>query len=144
MRKLVFLLFFGLIACTSGVDLSKVHYDYLLNDGNSKVWMIDQMIIDRMDISAGFDHQKELLIFYQNGNFQYIPMQELGHKKGRTGNYSLDSEGRELKMYFKKDVWHFKLDEITEDSIYLTPLSDSKVEFSMQLVPLKEIFLEDF
>ena len=102
------------------------------------------MIIDRMDISAGFDHQKELLIFYQNGNFQYIPMQELGHKKGRTGNYSLDSEGRELKMYFKKDVWHFKLDEITEDSIYLTPLSDSKVEFSMQLVPLKEIFLEDF
>jgi len=120
--------------------MKNVQYDYLLNDGNSKVWMIEQMIVDRTNISPQQDHQKELLIFYQSGQFQYIPLKGLGHKKGRVGNYFLDSEDKELKLYYKEEIWHFKLQEINEDSIYLVPLSDSKAQFSLELVPLKEIF----
>lgn len=143
MRIIFGILLFGLIGCTSSNDMISVRYDYLLNDGNSKVWMIDQMIIDKTNISSQYDHQKELLIFYQSGNFQYIPLQELGHRKGRIGSYFLDSEERKLKLHFKNEIWHFKLDELSEDSIYLTPLKDSKVDFSMQLVPLREIFFEN-
>lgn len=104
--------------------------------------MIDQMIVEKTDISARQAAQKELLIFFQNGRVQYIPVRELGHKTGLVGNYFLDSEEKELKLYFKDDIWQFKLDEISEDSIYLVPMRESDVDFSLQLVPLKEIFFE--
>ena len=142
MRKLLFLLGIGLTSCLSDIDMKSIKYDYLINDGNSKVWMIEQMIIDKTDISARQTDQKELLIFYQSGRFQYIPVKHLGHKRGQVGNYFLDSEEKELKMYFKDDIWQFKMDEISEDSVYLIPMKESDANFSLQLVPLKEIFFE--
>ena len=142
MKKLLFFLGIALTSCLSNIEMKNVHFDYLLNDGNSKVWMIDQMIVDKTDISAQLTQQKELLIFFQNGRFQYIPIKQLGHKRGKLGNYSIDSDKKELKLYFKKDIWQFKLDEISEDSIYLVPLPKSDVDFSLQLVPLKEVFFE--
>lgn len=140
MKNLLFLLAIGLSACTSNAEMKGVHYDYLLNDGNSKVWMIEQMIVDKSNISSRLDHEKELLIFYQSGSFQYIPVKQLGHKTGKTGDYFLSSDDKELKMYFKEGFWEFNLTEISEDSIYLVPTSESDVDFSIQLVPLKEIF----
>jgi len=141
-KKLLILLGIGLSSCVSGVEMKSVHYEYLLNDGNSKVWMIDQMIVGNTNVSAYQAHEKELLIFFQNGRFQYIPVKELGHKTGLVGNYFLDSEEKELKLYFKEDIWQFKMEEISEDSIYLVPLKESDANFSMQLVPLKELFFE--
>lgn len=140
MKKLLFLLAIGLSGCASNAEMKGVHYDYLLNDGNSKVWMIEQMIVDKSNISSQMNRDKELLIFFQSGSFQYIPVKQLGHKAGRTGDYFLDSEDKELKLYFKEAVWEFNLTEISEDSIYLVPTSKSDVGFSLQLVPLKELF----
>lgn len=141
MKKLLFLLSIGLSACASNAEMKGVHYDYLLNDGNSKVWMIEQMIVDKSNISPRMDHEKELLIFYQSGSFQYIPVKQLGHKTGKTGDYFLSSEDKLLKLYFKEEsIWEFSLTEISEDSIYMVPTKQSDVDFSIQLVPLKEIF----
>ncbi len=143
MRGNVFLLLLLLASCTSSARMRPISYDYLLNDGNSKVWMINEMSIDKTNIAPRIDTQKELLIFYSDGHFQYIPVQELGHKKGSVGSYFLDSEEKTLKLYFKEDIWHFKLNQITEEVIYMSPMPDSKVEFSMEIVPLKQLFFED-
>ena len=138
-----FLLSLLVAACTSSARMRPISYDYLLNDGNSKVWMINEMSIDKTNIAPRRDSQKELLIFFSDGQFQYIPVQELGHKKGRIGSYYLDSEEKTLKLNFKEDTWHFKLNQITEEVIYMSPMPDSKVEFSMEIVPLKQLFFED-
>lgn len=135
----MFFLILGLGACAASSEMKDVPYDYLLNDGNSKVWMIDQMIVGKTDISSQQNEEKELLIFYNTGRFQYIPIKQLGHSKGKTGSYVLSSIDHELKMYFQEKIWHFKFDEISEDSIYLTPTKESNADFSIQLVPLKEI-----
>lgn len=129
-----------LSSCTAGMDLKEVEYDYLINDGNSKVWMIDQMIVRNSNIAAQFDSEKELLIFYESGKFQYIPVKQLGHNNGRVGKYVLFSEEKELKLYFKKKLWHFEMKEITEESIYLVPTKNSDEQFTLKLVPLKELF----
>lgn len=139
MKKLLLFLTIGLAACTANTEMKEVPSDYLLNDGNSKVWMIDQMIVGKTDISAQQNEEKELIIFYNSGRFQYIPIKQLGHSKGKTGTYALSSIDQELKLYFSEKIWHFKLNEISEDSVYLTPIKGSSANFSMQLVPLKEI-----
>ena len=141
MKKLFFLLLV-LSSCTSNLEMKNVHYDYLINDGNSKVWMIDQMVVNKTDISAQRDEEKELLIFYKSNRVQYIPLKELGHKAGKVGDYILSSQEKELTLFFKESKWKFKLAEIAEDSIYLTPMKGSGVNFSLQLVPLKELFFE--
>lgn len=142
MKKLLFLFIVGLTACSTDSELKPVPYDYLINDGNSKVWMIEQMIVNKSNISSQRDDEKELIIFYQSGKFQYIPLKQLGHKNGRTGEYFLSSQDNELKMYFNENIWEFKLEEVSEDSIYLVPTKESDVDFSLQLVPLKEIFFK--
>ena len=139
MKKLLFLVVIGLSACSSDSDLKPVPHDYLVNDGNSKVWMIEQMIVDKSNIASRQLAEQELLIFYQTGRFQYIPLKQLGHKNGRSGSYFLSTTENDLKMYFKEEIWEFKLKEVSEDSIYLVPTKDSDVDFSLHLVPLKEI-----
>ncbi|MFT5779676.1 MAG: hypothetical protein ACI837_002635 [Crocinitomicaceae bacterium] len=131
-----------LVSCTSGIQMNSVRYDDLLNDGNSKIWLIDKMIIDKSDISMRNNWQKELLIFFENGHVQYLPVQDLGHKKGNIGDYVLNSNDRKLSLYFKEGVWEFDLDEITEDSIYMIPTKASDAEFSLHIIPLPEIFFE--
>ncbi|MDG1333509.1 MAG: hypothetical protein P8P74_14330 [Crocinitomicaceae bacterium] len=141
MKQLLFLLALGLSACSSNAEMKSVQYDYLINDGNSKVWMIEQMIVGKSNITPQLDHEKEILIFYQSASFQYIPVKQLGNKVGKTGDYFLDSDEKALKLYFDDEsIWEFNLTEISEDSIYLVPTAQSDVGFSMQLVPLKELF----
>lgn len=101
--------------------------------------MIEQMIVNKSNITAQRDDQKELLIFFGNGRFQYVPMKQLGHKSGEVGSYSLFSSDKMVKMYFKEAIWQFEMKEISEDSIYLEPMKDSDAQFSLLLVPLKEI-----
>ncbi|NVK63759.1 MAG: hypothetical protein HWE22_04195 [Flavobacteriales bacterium] len=139
MKRFAFLLLV-LTSCTAGVELKEVEYDYLMNDGNSKVWMIDQMIVKNSNIASPFDSEKELLIFYQSGRFQYIPVKQLGHQNGKVGNYVLFSKEKELKLYFKKKLWHFAMTEISEDAITLVPVENSDEQFTLKLIPLKELF----
>jgi len=136
-KKVVALLILGLSACSPNVEMKSVQYDYLLNDGNSKVWMIEQMIVNKSNIAPTRNVDKELIIFYENGRFNYVPMKQLGDRTGKTGDYFLDSDDRLLKLYFPKSTWEFSLKEIEEDSIYLVPTAVSDVDFSIQLVPIR-------
>jgi len=138
-KKLFFLLALGLSACAHDGDMKTVQYDYLINDGNSKVWMIEKMIIDKSNIAPRKDENKELLIFFERGKFQYVPLKQLGDKTGKSGDYFLDSDEKKLKLYFKKSIWEFRLTEISENSIHLVPTENSDAEFTIRLVPLKYI-----
>ncbi|MFT5861103.1 MAG: hypothetical protein ACI865_003222 [Flavobacteriaceae bacterium] len=134
---LIFLIIIS--SCSSGVDFRPVKFDNLLNDGNSKVWMINKMIVNKANVTSSADYKKELLIFYVNGSVQYLPMQDLGRQHGQVGSYILHSEEKKITFYFEETTWSFDLIEIEEDSVYMTPTPSSEVQFSIQIVPLPPI-----
>jgi len=74
------LLFLSLIlsSCSSQVSLKDVDYNNLLNDHNSKVWLIDKQVVNNIDIANGHDWNKELMIFHETGKVEIIPMKALG------------------------------------------------------------------
>jgi len=139
MRGAALLFLISLGSCTSSVEMRPVMFDNLLHDGNSKVWMINKMIVNKSNVTATHDSQKELLIFYVNGSVQYLPMQDLGRQHGQVGSYILHSEEKTLTLYFEEAIWDFNLKEIEEDSIYMTPNKKSEVQFSIQIIPLPPI-----
>ncbi len=140
MKILSALLFIGLFSCTAGIELKSVTYDHLFNDGNSKVWMINKMVVNRKNLTTPSNSNKEVLIFYVDGSIQYIPLKNLGSHQGNIGDYILHSDEKSLAIYFKESTWDFSLIKITEDTIYMTSTKDSDRNIALELVPLPKIF----
>jgi len=129
-----------LAACTAGINMKSVTYDYLLNDSNSKVWLVNKVIIGNAVISPTVNYDKHLLIFHNSGHIDYIPYRQLTRSQGSKGYYILNSEERRLILEFNNDQrWEFDLKYMTEDSIYLKSTAHSDTNISMQLIPLPEL-----
>lgn len=129
-----------LVSCTTGVQLESVDYTSLFTDGNSKVWIINKMIVGEADIAPIKDEGKDLLIFYQNGNCDLIPMKDLTRKPARKGMFTLDSKKRLLRIDFAdKNSWNFDIPHIAEDSVLLNAKENSKTPFSIQIKPFPEL-----
>ncbi|OFZ58563.1 MAG: hypothetical protein A3D92_19365 [Bacteroidetes bacterium RIFCSPHIGHO2_02_FULL_44_7] len=120
--------------------MKSVTYDHLLNDSNSKVWLVNKVIFGNAVISPTTNYDKHLLIFHNSGHIDYIPYREVTRSQGSKGYYVLDSQERKLILEFNNDQrWEFTMKYMTEDSILLesTPRSDTNI--SMQLIPLPEL-----
>ena len=76
-------------SCSSGVELKGVNYGSLFHDGNSKVWMIDKVLIGKKDFSPPERRNKDIIIFFENGKCQFQPIHTLGDIQGRKGEYSV-------------------------------------------------------
>lgn len=138
MKKILFLsLILG--ACTSGVSLQSVNYNNLLNDENSKVWMINQMVVNHVNIANGHDWNKDLMIFHETGRVELIPMKALGKSNPKKGHYYLDSDNKKLEITFPDEEWKMSLTYITEDSIYMKSTKESDVQYGIQLIPFPEL-----
>jgi hypothetical protein len=141
MRKLF--IFCLLVSCTSGIDTSKVSYDMLLNDGNSKVWIIEKEIVNTVNIAPYLIEEKQLMIFYNDGTFSFGPMKSLGRNTYDKGDYWLDSDDSTLSFEFDPIDMEFHWDchvaEAYVDSIFLVPSEGALNEFSWKLIPLPKI-----
>ncbi len=58
-------LLFVLSACTTGVSMVENDFSSMLHDGNSKVWMIRDILSNGTNFSKKGEF-KDLLIFYEN------------------------------------------------------------------------------
>lgn len=132
-----------LVSCTPEIKTSKVSYDMLLNDGNSKVWIVEKEIVNAINIAPYLREEKQLLIFYSDGTFSYGPMKSLGRKNYDSGDYWLDSDESKLSFEFNevntKFEWDFRIAEVYEDSIFLVPETGASNEFSWKLIPLPKL-----
>jgi len=135
------LLFLSLIlsSCSSQVSLKDVDYNNLLNDHNSKVWLIDKQVVNNIDIANGHDWNKELMIFHETGKVEIIPMKALGKANPKVGNYILISDEKRLEISFPDEEWVMSLTNITEDSIYMKSAKGSDAKFDIQLIPFPEL-----
>ena len=138
-KKLLIIPMF-LSACSAGVDLESVDYKTLFTDANSKVWIVNKLIVENADIAPVNNLGKDVVVFHQNGHCDLFPMKELTRKPARKGEFTLNSQERTLRIdFYDKTSWLFDIPYFAEDSILLNAAENSKTPFSMQLKPFPEL-----
>lgn len=140
MRSLFFACVLACTACTTGVSLKEVSYEHLFHDSNSKVWLVNKVMIGNAVVSPDMLYDKSLLIFHNNGHINFLPMRELTKSPGERGFFILKSEERKLILELDRSGrWIFDLKYLTEDSILMVPTTKSDTNITMQLVPFPEL-----
>lgn len=136
MRSLFILLLVTAGACTRGIDLKNVDYSALLNDSNSKVWIIEEMISNGVDISGVNTYSKDLIIFHESRDINIIPMKALGDAAPKRGKYDLNSIKNQITFDMEGgESWKMKFEYVTEDSILIVPRSKGSADFSFKIKP---------
>lgn len=132
-----------LSSCTGGYPLKSVDYNDLFTDGNSKVWVINKMVVKGVDVAPHGPWNKEALVFHQNGTVQYIPLKGIGHVLPIRGTFYLDSQNKHLEIEFgsgkKRQSWYFDLSRLERDKIRMKASKDSDVQFLLELTPFPEL-----
>ncbi|MCE2712804.1 MAG: hypothetical protein LW688_09725 [Cryomorphaceae bacterium] len=129
----------NLCSCSSGVELLPVNKGALLHDLNSKVWMLDKVLINDSNVAPKINFDKDILVFYRSGKCLLQPMRSIGDVNGKRGEFSLYSEDKALTLYFQGEKWDFNMNVITEDTLFLIPRKKSDFKYSLVLVPFPEI-----
>jgi hypothetical protein len=119
--------------------MREVNYEHLFHDSNSKVWMVNKVMVGNAVVSPELMFDKHLLIFHRNGHINYLPMRDLTRSVGERGFFILKSSERQLILELDRGGrWMFDLKYLTEDSILMVPMAKSDTNISMQLVPFPE------
>jgi hypothetical protein len=143
MRKIFIAIPILLFSCTSGINLKSVDLTDLFCDSNSKVWIVNKLIVGNSVISPFEDKDKDVMVFYLNRNCDYVALKDLGRKEPSKGYYLLDSELKTMTVEFKPDsIWDLTLSYITEDSILMKPTKESDIQYGIQLKPFAELNFE--
>ena len=140
MRRM--LVYIGLVvsSCTAGITMDSVDYDHLFNDSNSKVWIVNKVLVDNAVVSPKDAYNKDVMIFYDSWNLDYLALKDITRKPPRKGEYFLDSDARTMRIEFSDEqVWDLDLVYLTEDSILLEPRKGSDIKMAIQLKPLPEL-----
>ena len=126
--------------CTSNYPLKSVDYSDLFCDGNSKVWVVDKMIVNGVDVSRAGLRNKEVYVFHVSGVIDRMPLHVMGQNDPKKGRYYLDSDRKTIAITFRKQKeWLFKLSVLEEERIVMRPLKKGSAPFTMELVPLPEL-----
>ncbi len=135
MRLIYLFTFVFTVSCTGGIELKNVDYGALLHDGNSKVWIVDELLVNGIDASGVNAYSKDLFIFHENTTVNVIPMKALGDAGPKRGNFDLNSIKNQITFDMEKEMWYMEFKYITEDSLLLVPRIKNKPTFSMKLKP---------
>jgi hypothetical protein len=126
-------------ACSSNAELIAVNKRSILTDNNSKIWMVDQVIIGNRNFAPKLNTEKDVIIFYENGHCSYQSMRNLGDYPAKKGEFSMYSEDSTLLINFHSETWYFIYNQISEDTISLIPEKKSDLNYQLILVPFPEI-----
>ncbi|TNE71411.1 MAG: hypothetical protein EP333_09180 [Bacteroidetes bacterium] len=122
-----------LFSCTNGISLQSVDYSGLLNDGNSKVWLISRESTADVDITEPIVSRRRIMVFHDDGTINVIPLNSIGQTSPMRGTYYMSSEEKQLTIDFKEESWILKADYITEDSIAFKATNASEIKLDILL-----------
>ena len=139
MRNLLVILSAGtLFGCTSGFDLNAVKVDNLFHDSNSKVWIMNQHIVDSVNIAPYRWSEKNLVIFFNTGKVYFTPVKALGEQPPLVGTFYIDSDEKRMDIYVDKQNWILQMPYITEDSVMLLHTKKSEIKQDFQIKPFPQ------
>lgn len=136
LRFLIFLLIIS--SCTTGVRLIENDFSSLLHDGNSKVWMIKELISNGTDF-AKKGEIRDLLIFYDNGTCILQSTAEMSNQMGKRASYKANFAQKTISIVFSKEKWDFIVEIVSDNEIILKPIKGTKTNFSLKIVPLPDL-----
>lgn len=120
--------------------MNEVNYEHLFHDSNSKVWLVNKVMVGNAVVSPEPLYDKEILIFHSSGNINLLPMRDLTRAVGERGFFILKSKERQLILELDRSGrWIFDLEYLTEDSILMVPGAKSDTNISLQLIPFPEL-----
>ncbi len=138
---LLLLSFFLFVECTYDVDLKPVDQTRLLNDGNSKFWIVDCLYKGNINHADPNLKNKDLIVFFVSGKCIIQKVKKFAQNGGDIYKYvvSVDEFGvRRIVLTRKNKKWEFRLNIINSEKILLTPLSKKNFEYDMVLIPFPE------
>lgn len=128
-----------IVSCSSNADLIAVNKHALLTDNNSKVWLVDKVIVGTKNFAPLINSQKDILIFYDNGHCAYQNISRLGDYPAKKGDFSLYADDSSLFLHFQNETWRFRYQQLSEDTISLLPEKNSDLNYQLILVPFPEL-----
>lgn len=133
-RILLLSLFF--VSCVYNVNLKHVDLTPLFTDNNSKLWVINKIIVDDRNIGPVNLNEQSVFVFYSSGKYVMCKLKNLGSSKVERGEFALDSEDSILELFSEKRQSIYFLTYISEDKLVLTP-EDEGIE-GFELIPFPE------
>lgn len=95
-RSIILLVLVLLASCSTGVELKPVDLGTLFHDGNSKVWLVDKVIIDRQNFAPKQAADKDAFIFYASSKCSFQPLKTIGDFSSKNGEFSIYSDEKLL------------------------------------------------
>lgn len=127
-----------LASCTTGYEADNFRYDYLFNDGNSKVWLIDEHYIGGENVIPANTRDRQVMIFHSSGTVKIGKVKNIGTPSMRIGHYYVNSDKKVLEIKIERQNWVLSMSAISEDSISLKATAKSDIKEDIKLIPFPE------
>lgn len=124
-------------SCTLDVELKPLNSSAIFNDGNSKMWLVDNLWIKQRDYANPDRNKKDIITFYASGRCAVQKINTFGDEKGDVVDYKVIDK-KILILSGKGKVWKFKITKLSEDNIELYPMKGTTFKYVMNLVPITE------
>jgi len=139
LKPAAYILLLTVILSGCGIDQSMKAVDpyIFVHDNSSKIWLVDQLLINKNDYTPMQFRYKELIAFHENRNAYFYRMNEFGDHPGVKATFWMDKSKREFGFDFDKKSWIFHIVSMTRTKIVLRPKNHS-FNYTMVLIPFPE------
>ena len=125
-------------SCVHEYQYKRVEPYYVFHANSSKVWVINHIYKNNIDLSPLSLKYKKVFIFHKSGAFYEYDIKQLGEKRNYSGLFYLNIEDKKIEFHLKKEICSFKIEEITEEKIVLSPIKGKTYPYRMELIPFPE------
>jgi hypothetical protein len=124
--------------CTSGWKWENVDITPVLNNHNSKVWLINRLIEGKTNKAPLRNIEKNVIIFYASGKYAIYFLQSMGSYPLEKGTYEVDSRAMRLLLETQQGIKRILKMKIETDGIELESFNNSKSKQRIHLIPFPE------
>lgn len=137
-KYLTILFLFVLFSCVNGDSIEKIDYSYSFCDGNSKVWIVNNIFKGEEVLQTRNELETPLFVFYASGKCLMGTLNDFVNSSSQKGDYLLESENEYVEMNFNGEKWAFIFKFTDENHLLLRPEKKSKSDLSFELIPFPE------
>ena len=126
-----------LSACNTDESMKELDPYIFLHDNSSKIWLVDQLLINKNDYSPMRFKYKQMIAFHESRNAYIHTVKDFGEHHGLKALYTMDRAKREFRFQFNKKEWIFHIVYLSRTKIVLRPKYKS-FNYTMVLIPFPE------
>lgn len=132
-----FLCFIFSVSCTTGIEMTPLHFDAFLHNTNSKVWVVDQLWTKEGNHAQHKIGLKDAVIFFEDGDCYILKVNDIGTTNYDLFQYKLIEKDQKqfLRLMGKRKTLLFQLNQFSNGDIRLKPVKGNDFSYTMVLIP---------